>query len=286
MPPELRAEMTREAARGHQAWVEARKASDFDRFLPALRRNVELKLRYIDCFEPSDSPYDHLLDDYEPGMKTAEVKEVFDVLRPALTELVAAAPEVDASFLDGALPDRRAARLRRGGAADARLRGRRDAPRPDRAPVLHLVLEPRRAADDALPGPTTSSRSGRRCTRRGTACTRTATTRRSCARRSPVAPSLGLNESQSRTWENLVGRQRPFWTFWYERLQARFPSLGAVDLDAFLRAINRAEPGLIRVDADETTYSLHIILRFELEQEIIDGPHPRSRTCPRRGTRA
>jgi carboxypeptidase Taq len=86
------------------------------------------------------------------------------------------------------------------------------------------------------------------------------------------APSLAINESQSRTWENLVGRCRPFWKFWYEPLQETFPDqLGSVDLDTFVRAINRAEPGLIRVDADETTYSLHIILRFELEQELIAG---------------
>ena len=85
-------------------------------------------------------------------------------------------------------------------------------------------------------------------------------------------PSLGLNESQSRTWENLVGRSRPFWLHWYEPLQETFPSqLGDVDLEAFLAAVNRAEPGLIRVEADETTYSLHIILRFELEQRLIEG---------------
>jgi len=91
--------------------------------------------------------------------------------------------------------------------------------------------------------------------------------------RSPLggAPSLGLNESQSRTWENLVGRSRPFWEHWYPKLQETFPQLGSVDLDTFVRAINRAEPGLIRVDADETTYSLHIILRFELEQELLEG---------------
>jgi carboxypeptidase Taq len=84
------------------------------------------------------------------------------------------------------------------------------------------------------------------------------------------APSLGLNESQSRTWENLVGRSGAFWEHWYGVLQETFPALGDVDLDAFVRAINRAEPGLIRVDADETTYSLHIILRFELEQELLE----------------
>jgi carboxypeptidase Taq len=86
-----------------------------------------------------------------------------------------------------------------------------------------------------------------------------------------TAPSLGLNESQSRTWENLVGRSRPFWTHWYEPLQATFPDqLGSVSLDDFVAAINRAEPGLIRVDADETTYSLHIILRFGLERQLIE----------------
>ena len=92
--------------------------------------------------------------------------------------------------------------------------------------------------------------------------------------RTPLAtsPSLGLNESQSRTWENLVGRSRPFWLHWYEPLQETFPAqLGDVDLETFLAAVNRAEPGLIRVEADETTYSLHIILRFELEQQLIEG---------------
>ena len=87
------------------------------------------------------------------------------------------------------------------------------------------------------------------------------------------APSLGVNESQSRTWENLVGRSRPFWTHWYEPLQEAFPDAARQGRrwTTFVRAINRAEPGLIRVDADETTYSLHIILRFELEQELIAG---------------
>jgi carboxypeptidase Taq len=92
--------------------------------------------------------------------------------------------------------------------------------------------------------------------------------------RTPLAnsPSLGLNESQSRTWENLVGRSRPFWEHWYEPLQEAFPAqLGDVSLDAFLAAVNRAEPGLIRVEADETTYSLHIILRFDLERRLIEG---------------
>ena len=107
--------------------------------------------------------------------------------------------------------------------------------------------------------------------------------------RTPLAsaPSLGLNESQSRTWENLVGRSRPFWTHWYEPLQATFPDqLGSVGLDDFVAAINRAEPGLIRVDADETTYSLHIILRFDLERQLIEGTAGAEGRARKRGTRA
>jgi carboxypeptidase Taq len=84
--------------------------------------------------------------------------------------------------------------------------------------------------------------------------------------------SLGLHESQSRTWENLVGRSRPFWRFFYQRVQEAFPDqLGSVDEEAFYRAVNRVHPSLIRIDADEVTYNLHIILRFELEQDLIDG---------------
>jgi carboxypeptidase Taq len=270
VPSELRAEMTREAARGHGIWVEARKASDFAAFLPALRRNVELKLRYIDCFEGFESPYDPLLDDYEPEMKTHEVKAVFDVLRPALTELVAAAPEVDASFLTGDFPveDQRAFAeevLPTLGFEDGAMR---------LDPTVHpfctsfshrdVRLTTRYHSDDLESIWSTLHEAGHGLYAHGND---------PALGRTPLggAPSLGLNESQSRTWENLVGRQRPFWTHWYPRLQERFPSFGTVDFDAFLRAINRAEPGLIRVDADETTYSLHIILRFELEQEIVAG---------------
>jgi carboxypeptidase Taq len=92
--------------------------------------------------------------------------------------------------------------------------------------------------------------------------------------RTPLAgaPSFGVNESQSRTWENLVGRSRPFWEHWYEPLQATFPEqIGDVGLEQFLTAINRAEPGFVRVEADETTYSLHIILRFEIERQLVEG---------------
>jgi carboxypeptidase Taq len=271
VPTELRVQMTRAAASGHHAWVEARKNSDFASFLPYLRENVELKRRYAECFEWEDSPYTPLLDDYEPDMTTTEVKEVFDVLRPALTELVAAAPEIDASFLEADFPiDRQHAF---GARLVSTLGFENGAWRID--PTAHpfctsfsnrdIRLTTRYFKNNLESVWSSLHEAGHGLYAHGIAST---------LMRTPLggAPSLGMNESQSRTWENLVGRSRPFWTHWYTALQETFPeSLGKVDLDSFLRAINRAEPGLIRVDADETTYSLHVILRFEIEQELIAG---------------
>ena len=270
VPTELRTEMTREAARGHHAWVEARRTSDFASFLPFLRTNLELKRRYVECFEWSDSPYTPLLDDYEPGMQTTEVREVFAVLRPALTEIVAEAPEVDAAFLTGDFPPE----AQRGLAERmlATLGFDDDSWRLDRTAHPFCTsfsnrdvrLTTRYQPNDLESIWSTLHEAGHGLYAHGNA---------DSLLRSSLsgAPSLGVNESQSRTWENLVGRSRAFWEHWYGPLQQVFPSFASVELDDFVRAINRAEPGLIRVDADETTYSLHIILRFELEQELLEG---------------
>jgi carboxypeptidase Taq len=271
VPSELAAELTRAGSRGQAAWIAARAANDFAAFLPYLKANLELKRRYIACFEPAESPYDVLLDDYEPGMKTAEVTEVFAVLRPALTEIVAAAPRIEASFLRGDFPVERQEAFAR--EVVARLGFDDDAWRLD--PTHHpfcvsfahrdVRLTTRYRADDLESVWSTLHEAGHGLYAHGIA---------GSLQRSVLAhaPSLGMNESQSRTWENLVGRSLPFWRYFYPRLQELFPEqLAGVELDAFWRAVNRAEPGLIRVDADETTYSLHIILRFELEQELVAG---------------
>ena len=271
VPTELEVEMTRAAALGHAAWVDARAANDFASFLPHLRANVELKRRYIACFDPEDAPYTALLDDFEPGMRTSEVKAVFDILRPALSELVRSAPEVDASFLHGSFPpDRQRAFAER---VIGALGFEDGSWRLD--PTAHpfctsfsnhdIRLTTRYRADDLESVWSTLHEAGHGLYAHGIA---------DALQRTPLgaAPSLGLIESQSRTWENLVGRSAAFWQHWYDPLQHLFPEqLADVELDRFVRAINRAEPGLIRVDADETTYSLHIILRFDLEQEMIEG---------------
>jgi carboxypeptidase Taq len=271
VPTDLRTEMTRAGALGNQVWIEARAGSDFASFLPVLERNLELKRRYVECFEWDDSPYTPLLDDYEPFMKTTEVAEIFDTIRPVLSELVKEAPGVDASFLELSYdPD-----LQR--AFCGRL-------------LETLGFEEGSVRLDSTVHPFCTSFSTRdvRLTTRFNpiGLDSISSTMHEAGHghyahgispsleRTPLAgsPSLGLNESQSRTWENLVGRSHAFWSHWYEPLQDTFPTqLDDVDLESFLAAINRAEPGLIRTEADETTYSLHIILRFELERKLIEG---------------
>ncbi|MEP7224613.1 MAG: carboxypeptidase M32 [Actinomycetota bacterium] len=271
VPSELRAEMTRAGAQGHQIWVEARASSDFARFLPALERNLELKQRYVECFEWDDSPYTPLLDDFEPGMKTSEVAEVFDTIQPVLSELVNEAPRIDASFLE--LPYAEELQREFAERVLATLGFTDGAWRLDE--TVHPFCTSFSTRDVRLTTRyheigleslwSTMHEAGHGLYAHGIA---------SSLERSPLAgsPSLGLNESQSRTWENLVGRSRPFWSYWYEPLQQTFPKqLGDVGFDTFMAAINRAEPGFLRVEADETTYSLHIILRFNLERQLIDG---------------
>jgi carboxypeptidase Taq len=270
VPTELKAELTRAAALGNQVWIEARATNDFAKFLPALQRNLELKRRYVECFEWDDSPYTPLLDDFEPYMTTTEVAEVFGAIRPVLAELVRDAPEVDASFLHQPFPVDEQRRFYE--RILATLGFEEGSYRLD--PTVHPFCTSFSRRDVRMTTRFESGLDGLWSTLHEAGHAHYAHGISPTLERTPLAnaPSLGLNESQSRTWENLVGRSRPFWLHWYEPLQAAFPEqLGGVDLERFLAAVNRAEPGLVRVEADETTYSLHIILRFELEQRLIEG---------------
>ena len=270
VPTELRVDMTRSAALGNQIWIEARATNDFAKFLPALERNLELKRKYVECFDWEDSPYTPLLDDFEPHMLTSEVAEVFGTIRPVLAELVQQAPRVDASFLEQSFPVDEQKRFYE--RILATLGFDEGSYRLD--PTVHPFCTSFSNRDIRMTTRFESGLDGLWSTMHEAGHGQYAHGIADSLQRTPLAnsPSLGLNESQSRTWENLVGRSRPFWLHWYEPLQETFPSqLGDVDLEEFLAAVNRAEPGFIRVEADETTYSLHIILRFELEQRLIEG---------------
>jgi carboxypeptidase Taq len=271
VPTELRVELTRAAALGNQIWIEARATNNFAKFLPALQRNLDLKRQYVDCFEWEDSPYTPLLDDFEPYMLTSEVAEVFGTIRPVLAELVQQAPPVDAEFFEQPFEAEKQEEFCKRVLDTLGLENGSYRLDPTVHPFctsfsnrdVRMTTRYNETGIDALWS--TMHEAGHGHYAHGIADSLQRTTL-------ATSPSLGLNESQSRTWENLVGRSRPFWLHWYEPLQETFASqLGDVDLDSFLAAVNRAEPGLIRVEADETTYSLHIILRFELEQRLIEG---------------
>jgi carboxypeptidase Taq len=274
VPPELTGEMRRSAVMALSAWGPAKAASDFGALLPHLERNLELRHRYVECFEPADETYDVLLDDYEPGMKTAEVRAIFDQLKRELLPLIeeiGEAGEVDDSFLRGEFDTAR----QREFSLDVVRRFGFDEQgwRLDLTPHPFMTapgegdirLTTNFRPDDLSSLFASMHEFGHGVYESGID---------SRLRRSPLGTgvSLGVHESQSRTWENLVGRSRAFWRFFYPELQRTFPEqLGSVGDEAFYRAVNRVHPSLIRIDADEVTYNLHIILRFELEQELIEN---------------
>jgi carboxypeptidase Taq len=277
VPTELRVEMSRSASLALPVWVEARKNNDFASFLPALRQNLELRRRYVACFEGDFAePYDALLDDFERGLSTAEVRTIFAYLkehqRPLVQQLAAAeAEEPPAGQL---FPIERQKEfelevVRRFGFDETAWR---------LDPTVHPFAQSigsediritSRYFDDRLDGLfATMHETGHGLYEhqidRG-------------LDRTPLGGgvSLGMHESQSRMWENLVGRSLPMWRFFFPRLVETFPeALAGYDVERFYREINAVRPSLIRVEADEATYNLHIILRFELEQQLLDESFP------------
>ncbi len=276
VPAELRAQMARTASLASEAWVEARQRSQFDVFAPHLQKNIELKHRYVEYHDESEHVYDILLDDYEPGMKTLDVRRVFDDLKQDLVPLIAAVAErgrpVDDSCLRGSFPAEQQRAFVTGIIKGFGFKD--DSWRLD--PTVHpfatsagttdIRITTRYYPDSVGPALFGSMHEcGHGLYENGIS---------PALERTPLCRgiSLGLHESQSRLWENLVGRSRPFWHHFYPRLQAAFPAtFGALDQEMFYRAINKVQPSLIRVEADEATYNLHVILRFELEQEIMEG---------------
>jgi carboxypeptidase Taq len=273
IPAELQAELSRHSSASVDAWVVARQNSDFTSFRPWLDRTLELKHEYIVCFDPIE-PYDALLDDFEPGMQTSEVRRVFSRLEPELRALVEAAPpEDDEPFVRSHYPRPAQEELsfeivRAFGLGEGSFR---------LDPTVHpfcLSLGSRdirlttRYAEDDLAGTSlfsTMHEAGHGAYEHGISATLDGT---------PLASGCSsiLHESQSRLWENVIGRSLPFWRWFYPRVQEAFPAaLAGVGLERFHRAVNLVRPSLIRVDADETTYGLHIILRFELEQALLFG---------------
>lgn len=285
LPRALVEEMARVTTLAQREWVTARQRSDYELFRPWLERIIRLKKDEAQCLlptfsaadEPVSAPYDSLLDSFEPGARVADLTQLFSALRSQLAPLVqtistAANRNGTGALLNRIFPTDRqkvfgemaAAALgfdfQRGrldvaahpfctgiGPGDARITTRYDEREFGDAFFGILHEAGHGLYEQGLPAEHFGAPMGE-------------------------AASLGVHESQSRLWENAVGRGRPFWTYWLPQAQRVFPAaLHDVSMDRFLKAVNHVEPSLIRVQADEVTYNMHIIIRFELEQALMTG---------------
>ncbi len=275
LPVRLVEELTRACSSGQRVWVEARQEDDFAKFRPVLETIIELKKEQAGAIGFEDCAYDALLDEFEPGAKTNEVADVLERLRVDLVPLVEAIkasaikPPVEILHRSFPVADQEAF----GRYASEKIgfdydRGRLDVTHhpfcteigPDDCRITTRYDET--FFSSSFFG--TLHEAGHGIYEQGLDSTHYGL---------PAGQycSLGIHESQSRLWENLVGRSKSFWKHFYPEARQRFASLANVPLEDFYAAINHVAPSLIRVEADEATYNLHIIIRFQLEQALING---------------
>jgi len=268
-------ELSRQTSECFNAWIEARRRNDFRIFAPSLTKMIALKRKQASLYGYNAHPYDALLDDYEKGMTVAELDPFFDNIKkelPALLDKIKAAAQVSNACFHQ--------EFRKQDQWDFSI-----------DVLTHMGFDFEAGRQDYSEHPFTSS----------FAATDVRLTTRvdeynfasmlwSCIHEgghglyeqglpddqyglplgSPT--SLGIHESQSRFWENCIGRGRNFWQYFYPRLQKRFPeALANVTVDTFYKAMNRVEPSLIRTEADEVTYHFHVLIRYEIEKALIEG---------------
>jgi len=277
LPRRLVEELSHTATLSQQVWVQARKQSDFKQFAPWLEKIVKLKREEAQAIGFGDGvPYDALLDAFEPGMTAADITRLFAPLRDELVKLVSAiresgrtpnrqiiarsypvaaqrefavsaAKEIGFNFDEGRLDTAAHPFCSGFGPGDTRLTTRYDEHHFPGAFFGTLHEAGHGIYDQGLDRSAFGLPAGSAC-------------------------SLGIHESQSRMWENFVGRSRSFWEHFYRKAQAAFPeALAKTPLSDFHRAINDVQPSFIRVEADEATYNLHILLRFDIERPLIAG---------------
>lgn len=278
LPRTLVEELARSTSRGHQEWVAARHERDFSRLKPSLEIIFALKRNEAECLGYQDTAYDALIDEYEPGAKSKDLAVLFASLRTELVPLVAGiadsksktkpnrtilnreyvvdrqkvfgeavAAAVGFDFQRGRLDTTEHPFCSGIGPGDTRITTRYD-PKNFADAFFGILHEVGHGLYDQ----------GLDLVHHGT----------------PMgeAVSLGIHESQSRMWENVVGRSRPFWAYWFPIARQIFrEALTDVTPETFYAAINVVEPSLIRVQADEVTYNLHIMIRFELEAALLKG---------------
>jgi carboxypeptidase Taq len=275
VPPSLMAEVWQHGAESYQVWTKARPDNDFAAVSAKLEKSIDLSRQISDCFPGQDHPADPLIDWSDAGMTAHSVAELFRELRAELVPLVGAIAEQEPprdEFLYQAYPQQDqidfGLRIIDDYGYDFK-RGRQDLtlhPFMTSFSIGDVRITTRVNENDLRDGLfSTLHEAGHAMYGQGASETLEAT---------PLADgaSSGVHESQSRLWENVVGRSLEMWSNYYPDLQRQFPDqLGAIPLEAFHRAINKVEPSLIRTDADEVTYNLHVMIRFDLELALLDG---------------
>jgi carboxypeptidase Taq len=274
IPPAFTSRLYDHMSKSYNAWTEARPANDFARMQPILEKTLDLSREMASFFPATGHIADPLIDASDPGMSATSVRALFTELRRELVPLVeaiASSKQIDDTCLQGNFPE--AVQLAFGEKVVRQLgydftRGRQDKthhPFMTRFALGDVRITTRvneKDLGDALFG--TIHESGHAMYEQGTAKVLDGL---------PIGQgaSAGVHESQSRLWENLVGRSLAFWTHFYPALQEAFPSFRTVPLKTFYAAINKVERSLVRVDADEVTYNLHVMIRFDLELEMLEG---------------
>ena len=264
-------EVTSEAT---AVWAEAKKANNFKLFAPFLQKILSLNQKKAEILGFEEHPYDALLEAYEPCMTTNRVSVIFEGLQKELKNLllkIAKRPQIDDRFLHSRISDKK--QLAIGQLTLSKLPMDMAYTRLDLSNhPFSLALHPHdsRITTRLIPNAFMSNifsilhEAGHSFYEMGLPVEHWGT---------PLAEyvSLSIHESQSRWWETLIGRSKPFWQFFYPHLQKELPQLKRVPLQKFYKAINRVTPSFIRVEADEVTYCLHVILRFEIEKMLISG---------------
>ncbi len=275
LPKELLLEMSQHQVASQQVWVEAREKSDFSLFEPYLTKTVDLLRKKAEILGYTDHIYDALLDDYEEGLTSKEVTRVFQEMKEYLVDLYRRLEKVDQgsnSVLYKEYDKAKQDIFGREVAKDMGFDFSRGVMKESVHPFTNGVgaCDTRfttRYTEPSVSSPlfSTIHETGHALYEQGYAKELEGTTLAG-------GHSLSIHESQSRFWENIICRSQEFWNCYYPRFQELFPEqTKGVSVKDFYRAINRVESSMIRVDADEVTYGLHIILRFELEMALIAG---------------
>ena len=264
--------LTEASSAGYVAWQQARELDDFASFQPHLERLLDLSRESAELYGYETEPYDALHDLYEEGSRAADIAPMFEALREPTNRLLDQQPAPDTSVLERSW--RVEGQEAFGREVVARMGFDFDAGRLD--VTTHPFCSDIGQFDTRLT--TRYDEHWLPCSLFGTiheaghGIYEQSFDRLGLPATIAGAPGLGMHESQSRGYENVIGRSRPFWEFWYPRLQEVFPDATAgIDLDTFVRQINTSKRSFIRVEADELSYNLHLAVRFELERAMING---------------